>query len=202
VNKSNTYTEKGDGGFDIGIKGLFSFGGHGGGESTNTATFDELNEWLKQHNYDVEVQGEIFVPKSQSFSRLNLGVLDRQETIFTKSVQMQRIEAPGILRVTLGAKSLVESEDIKMLRNRLDKLEPRMEKVEPRTTQLESRVNVIEPKLASAVAQEGQLGTRIEQVSSNLQAVENDVSTAHTGLMARVCRLEKLWNKLPYDVCG
>jgi len=161
VSKSSAYSDKDDESANIGIKDIFTFGGSSGSQSSSSASFSELHEWLLQHNYDVEIQGEIFVPKSLSLKRLNLGVLTHQQTIYTKSVQMHHVDAPGTLRVTVGAASLVESEDIKALRARLDNLEPR-------TGQLESRVGTVEPQVASAIAQDGQLNAKIDQVSSSL----------------------------------
>jgi hypothetical protein len=175
VNQSSAYSEKGSGGVDFGIGKLFSFGGKGGKESAKSASFDELNEWLHQHNYDVEIQGQIFIPKNLNLKRLNLGVLDRQETIFTKSVQMHHVDAPGTLKVTIGEKSIVENEDIKMLRQnadavvaRLNSLEPRVGGLEPRVGGLEPRVGQLEPQMANTIAQAGQLGARIEQVAASL----------------------------------
>jgi len=135
VTKSNSYSDKGEGGISFGIPDLFTMGGQGGGSSSNSATFSELHEWLIQHNYDVEIQGNIFIPKSLSLKQLNMGVLDRQETIFTKSVQLHHVDAPGTLRVTIGTKSVVENEDIKVLRNRLDTLDGRVDGVVARESQ-------------------------------------------------------------------
>jgi hypothetical protein len=175
VSKSNSYTDKTDGGIDIGIKGLFSIGGHGGGDSSKSATYSELYEWMLQHNYDVEIKGQLFVPKSLSLKRVNLDVLNRQETIFTKSVQMHHVDAPGTLTVTVGSQSVVESEDIKNLRqnmdgvmNRLNALEPRTGKLEGRTGILEGRIGIVEPQVANTVTKENQLDAKIENVRVSL----------------------------------
>jgi hypothetical protein len=175
VSKSASYTNKGDGGFNFGIDGLFSIGGHGGGESTNSATYDETNQWLLEHKYDVEIQGEIFVQKNLTLQRLNLGVLDRQETIYSKSVQLHHVEAPGQLRVTTGTKSNVESEDIKTLRQNVEALTNRLGSLEPRVGSLEPRVGKIEPILANAVTMDGQLDNRLNQVTASLSTLTASV---------------------------
>jgi len=166
VSKSSSYSDKGEGGVDFSIGKLFSFGGKGGSESSNSATFSELQEWLLQHNYDVEIQGTMFVPKSLSLKRVNLNVLNRQETIFTKSVQMRHVDAPGTLRVTSGSGSPVESEDNKKFRRDMDALTGRLNQLEPRTQQLEGRIGTVEPQLANAVAKENQLNDQVVALQS------------------------------------
>jgi hypothetical protein len=191
VSKSSSYSDKDEGSANIGIDGLFTLGGKTGSQSSNSASYSELQEWLLLHNYDVEIKGEIFVPKSLSLKRLNLGVLSRQETIFTKSVQMHHVDAPGTLRVTVGAHSIVESEDIRSLRTRLDQLELRVGQLEPRSAQLEGRVSVIEPKLANAVAQDGQLSARIENLASTL--------TSKLGTKISSCKVCTYYNRQVHD---
>jgi len=175
VSKSNSYSDKDDDGIDFGIDDLFSFGGSSSSQSSSSASFSELHEWLLLHHYDVEIQGAIFVPKNLTLKRLNLGVLTHQQTIYTKSVQMHHVDAPGTLRITVGAASPVESEDFKSLRTRLDNLEPqtaqlngRVGQLEPLTAQLKNRIDTIEPELANATVQSGQLNARIDQVASGL----------------------------------
>jgi len=198
VSKSSSYSDKDDESANIGIKDIFTFGGSSGSQSSSSASFSKLHEWLLQHNYDVEIQGEIFVPKSLSLKRLNLGILTHQQTIYTKSVQMHHVDAPGTLRVTVGAASAVESEDFKSLRTRLDNLEPRTVQLEGRVghlepqsaqltgrvSQLESRVGAVEPKLANAVAQDGQLNARINQVASSLSG---SIGTKVSSCTLNVC---------------
>jgi len=174
ISKSNSYSTKSDGGIDFGIGGL-KFGGKSGSGSSTTTNFTEMNAWLLQHNYDVEIQGEFFIPKTRSLKQLNLGVLNRQEVIYTKNVQINHVDAPGSLTVTVGSESIVESEDIKRLREntnavvaRLNQLEPRVGQLEPRTTQLEGKINQLVPQLANAVAQENQLSAQIENVRVSL----------------------------------
>jgi len=122
VTKSNTYTDKGDGGIDLGIKDIH-FGAHGSGEKTGSASYGEMESWFREHNYDVEIQGEMFVPKSLNLKKMNMGVLNRQETIYTKSVQLHHVDAPGQLAVTVGSEqSIGESEDIKQLRREMKEI--------------------------------------------------------------------------------
>jgi len=166
VSKSSAYSDKDDDGVNFSIGKLFSFGGTSGSQSSNSATFSELQEWLLQHNYDVEIQGTIFVPKSLSLKRVNLNILNRQETIFTKSVQMRHVDAPGTLRVTTGSKSPVESEDNKKFRRDMDALTGRLNQLEPRTQQLEGRIGTVEPQLANAVAKGNQLNDQVAALQS------------------------------------
>jgi hypothetical protein len=162
VSKSNSYTNKGEGGANFGIGRLFSFGGHGGGESTSSASYSELYEWLLQHNYDVEIQGQIFVPKSLKLQKLNLGVLNKQETIFSKSVQMRHVDAPGVLKVTTGSKSLIESEDIKKLREDAASLAATISQVQ---AQLSAKIEEVRVGAANALGQNiGAVQATIEQV--------------------------------------
>jgi len=87
ISQTNEYREKDDAGFDYGI-GDIKFSPHASTDSGGKTTYDEMNSWFRQHNYDVEIQGEMFVPKSLSLKKINMGVLNRQETIYTKSVQL------------------------------------------------------------------------------------------------------------------
>jgi len=172
VSKSSSYSDKDDESANIGIKDLFTFGGSSGSQSSSSASFSELHEWLLQHNYDVEIKGELFVPKSLALKRLNLGVLNRQETIFTKSVQLHHVDAPGMLTVTVGSRSIVESEDIKKLREILNQLEGRVGEVGPAlanvTAEFKARISQVESKLTNATIQETQLDAKIESVRITL----------------------------------
>jgi len=179
VSKSSSYNDKDDESANIGIKDLFTFGGSSGSQSSSSASYSELHEWLLQHNYDVEIKGELFVPKSLALKRLNLGVLNRQETIFTKSVQLHHIDAPGTLTVTVGSRSIADSEDVKKLRERLNQLEPRTAQLEGRMGQVEptlanvtvefrKRIDQVESKLTNATIQETQLDAKIESVRITL----------------------------------
>jgi len=114
-----------------------------------------MESWFREHNYDVEIQGEMFVPKSLNLKKMNMGVLNRQETIYTKSVQMHHVDAPGQLAVTVGSEqSIGESEDIKQLRremkeisNRISQLEPEIANVTVQGYQQNIRIDVIETSL-------------------------------------------------------
>jgi len=106
VSKSSSYSDSDSESASLGIPDLFTFGGSSGSQSSSSASFNELQEWFRQHNYDVEIKGEMFVPKSLALKRLNMGVLGRQETIYTKSVQLHQVDAPGVLTVTVGSKSV------------------------------------------------------------------------------------------------
>jgi hypothetical protein len=165
VSKSNSYSDKGEGGVDFGIKKLFSFGGHGSSESQRSASFSELNEWLLQNNYDVEIQGQIFVPKSLKLQRVNLGVLNKQETIFSKSVQMHHVDAPGVLKVTAGSKSVLESEDIKKLRQDAAALTATVSQLQ---AQLSAKIEEVRVGAANALGQNiGAVQAKIEEVRVN-----------------------------------
>jgi len=171
VSKSSSYSEKSDDGIDFGI-GKLKIGGKESGGSDSSTSYTEMLEWLRQHNYDVEIKGELFVPKSLALKRLNLGVLNRQETIFTKSVQLHHVDAPGTLTVTVGSKSIVDSEDIKKLRERLNQLEGLLGEVKPAmaniTTNFQERIDLVESKLINVATQETQLDAKIESVRITL----------------------------------
>lgn len=177
VQKSSAYSEetKGSAGIDVG--GLFSIGGSSDSSSSSSSTFGELEQWLLQHNYDVEIQGDIFVAKNLTLQRLNLGVLDRQETIFTKNVQMRRVDAPGTMKVTAGVMAIpppnqdagigqmrkeIESlsAPVEQLEGTVDQLEPQAVKLEGQTSQLEGKLGPIDESLKSEAS-------RVSSLASN-----------------------------------
>jgi hypothetical protein len=175
VAQSSAYSETDDDGFNFGLKDVLNIGGKSSSTSKGSASYNEMLEWFRQHNYDVEIKGDIFVPKSLNLKKINIGVLNRQETIYTKSVQMRHVDAPGLLGVTVGSmQSIGESEDIKQLRNnmaemidRFNKLEPRVENLEP----LQSHVYQMEAQMVNETFQNVQLTKRFDQIEISVKSL-------------------------------
>jgi len=171
ISRSSSFSEKNDRGIDLGIAKL-----KWGGGITGSVSFDEMRAWLHQFNYDVEIKGELFIPKNRDLQRLNMGVLNRQQTIYTKSVQMHHVDAPGLLAVTTGVKSIIETEDIKKLRqatdslnDRLNHVEPRLDRLEPRIHNLEVRVDHLEPQVANLTVQCELFDEKLNETATDLK---------------------------------
>jgi len=145
-----------------------------------------MESWFREHNYDVEIQGELFVPKNLNWTKINLDVLNRQRTISTKSVQINHVDAPGQLRVTVGSlqQSIGENEDIKELRRNVESLTTRinqLESLQKRVTNLEPLINGVgqlEPQKANSTAQHNKLIDRLlHSGSPNAGSTCSELST-------------------------
>jgi len=127
----------------------------------------------------------MFIPKKLDLKRVNMGVLTKQETIYTKSVQMRHVAAPGALKVTSGTRTITENDDVKRLRERVDKLEPRTGQLEGKTGQLEGRAGQLEGRAGQLEQRAGQLEGRagnLEQRAGQLDGRVNGVLKA-----CRIC---------------
>jgi len=189
VAQSSAYSEKDDSGFDFGI-GSLKFGHKSGSETSGSASYNELLEWFREHNYDVDIQGEMFVPKSLNLKKMNIGVLNRQETIFTKTVQMHHVDAPGQLTVTVGSmQSIGESEDIKQLRQGLEgltgkvnqgveQMTDRLNKLEPTVGSLHAYIDQLNSELLNSTFEDIQLTKRIDQIEIGVQPLISAAAAA------------------------
>jgi len=117
---------------------------------------------------------------------MNTGVLNRHETIYTKSVQMHHVDAPGQLSVTVGSKqSIGENEDIKQLRQGLEKtnqgleeMTNRQNKIEPIVGVLHDYVDQLNSELVNATLEDIQLTKRIVEVEVGLKPLISAAAAA------------------------
>jgi hypothetical protein len=182
VSKSGQYSETDDDRVNFGIKDLFNFGGSSQSETKSSATYDELYAWLLQHNYDVEIQGDIFIHRNLTLERVNLNALDRQETIFSKSVQLHHVDAPGTLRVSIGEKAVTENEDIAQLKRDLEGLRQGMDGLKQDLDGTTGRVGLLEPRVTQVEQNDNQMTDRMNGFDTALANVPDQTLSKLSGI--------------------
>jgi len=199
------------------LKGLF--GGGGSHTSQSSMTQDQVRHLLEVYDIESDIEGEKFIPKKLDLMRLNMNDLTRHDAVMTKRVRVRQVDIGGVLQVAVGNSTLSEMEDEnRALRRKLSDLEVKQSamqrEIEDENRELRRELTAMENEIAAnkvemqqqlqltAAEIEQRASQAASQLDARIKSLETSVSTEHTGLMPRVCRLERLWNKLPYDVCG
>ncbi len=108
LNVNENQLQEGRGGLDVSVVKWLNIGltGKGGEKKKTSVKSEEMNNWLKENNYQVEWTHEVFRPKRLDLHRLNVVQFSSNSVIASTAVQVHKMEMIHKTKVTIPSEEL------------------------------------------------------------------------------------------------